>query len=270
MSSARRTTPGDTTIATDISPSAPRIDPVERFVLRLARYEPLETRASEDLRRAVRASLRFPVAEVHRENMQPDLYILLEGWMCHFKLLGNGRRQITSVMVPGDLIDFGFLTGRPAHLQFRTTTPSQIGTIPVSVFANLSENHPGVMRAALRALTTETAIREELVTSLGVRSAEERLSHFLCELQYRLTVVGLVGPSNAFDLPMTQSDLAEVLGLSTVHVNRILQRLRRSGLLTLRGRRVTLLEPERLAAVSGFDPAYLRQEPRKIPGAGNS
>lgn len=225
--------------------------------MRLAAFEPLEASAREVLRRAVRNSLRIPVTEVHRENTPPDLCILLEGWVCHFRLLGNGRRQITSVVVPGDLLDFGFLSGLPAHLQFRSTSPTQFGVIPAAEFATLSEQYPRLMRAALRALTTETSIRAELVTSLGVRSAEERISHLLCELHHRLAVVGLAGEANAFDLPMTQSDLAEVLGLSTVHVNRTLQRLRRTGLITLGGRRVTLLQPERLAAISGFDPAYL-------------
>lgn len=259
---------GDTTIITEILPGARRIDPVERFVLRLSAFEPLEAPVRDALRRAVRNAPRIPVTEVHRENMPPDICILLEGWVCHFKLLGNGRRQITSVVVPGDFVDFGFLTGLPAHLQYRITSPSQFGIIPVGHFVGLSEQYPALMRAALRALTTETSMREELVTSLGVRSAEERISHFLCELHHRLAVVGLAGQANAFDLPMTQSDLAEALGLSTVHVNRTVQRLRRNGLITLGGRRVTLLQPERLAAMSGFDPAYLGDRRRGRAGHG--
>lgn len=257
MRSARHVTPGDTTIITEILTNARRHDPVERFVRRLAAFEPLDASALAAIRGAIRAGPRILVGESRRENLPPDLCILLEGWVCHFKLLGNGRRQITSVLVPGDFFDFGFLTGLPAHLQFRSTVPSQLGIIPIGQFATLSEGHPSLMRAALRALTTETSIREELVTSLGVRSAEERLSHFLCELHHRLAMVGLAGEGNTFDLPMTQSDLAEALGLSTVHVNRIVQRLRRNGLIALGGRRVTLLQPERLAVLSGFDPSYL-------------
>lgn len=257
MSSVRRMTPGGTTIITEIMTSARRIDPVERFVLRLAAFEPLEAPAREALRRAVRSAPRVPASELQRDNSPFDLCILLEGWVCRFKLLDNGRRQITSVVVPGDLVDFGFLTGRPAHLQFRTTTATQFGAISVGDFAALSEQYPSLMRAALRALTTETAIREELIISLGVRSAVERLSHLLCELRHRLDSVGLVDHGHVFDLPMTQSDLAEALGLSTVHVNRTVQRLRRSGMITLGGGRVSLLNHDRLMGISGFDPTYL-------------
>lgn len=266
MSSARRMTPGGTTIISEILTGARRVDPVERFVLRLTAFEPLGASAKDALRRAIRSAPRVPAAEVNRENMPPDLCILLEGWVCHFKLLGNGRRQITSLVVPGDLVDFGFLTGRSAHLQFRSTTTCQFGSISVGQFAALSEEFPALMRAALRALTTETSIREELVTSLGVRSAEERLSHLLCELRHRLDVVGLVDANNGFDLPMTQSDLAEALGLSTVHVNRIVQRLRRSGMITLGGGRVSLLQLGRLSELSGFDPSYLGSSAAQTAG----
>ncbi len=266
MRFARHVTRGDTTIITEILTGARRHDPVERFVRRLAAFEPLDAPALAAIRGAVRAGPRIPVGESRRENLPPEVCILLEGWVCHFKLLGNGRRQITSVVVPGDFVDFGFLSGLPVQLQFRSTIQGRFGTIPVGQFATLSEQHPGLMRAALRALTTETFIREELVMSLGVRSAEERLSHFLCELQHRLAMVGLAGEDNTFDLPMTQSDLAEALGLSTVHVNRTVQRLRRNGLIALGGRRVTLLQPDRLAALSGFDPSYLGDGPPASPG----
>ncbi|WP_160297798.1 Crp/Fnr family transcriptional regulator [Devosia chinhatensis] len=229
---------------------------MDRFILRMSAYEALDSGARDALYRAVKTLAPVPACEMQREH-GAELCILLTGWVCHFKLLGNGRRQITSVILPGDLVDFSFLTSRTSNLQFRTTTTSQFGHIGAAQFAAAAEEFPALMKSALRALAIETAIREERVMSLGVRTAMERLSHFLCEIWRRLDVVGLVNADHSFELPMTQSDIGEALGLSTVHVNRTIQALRRDGAITLRGGRVTLQNPARLISLSGFDPAYL-------------
>lgn len=246
-----------TTIISEAPDAIREIDPVERFINRLAAYEPIEPAAREALRRHVQRVPRIPAGETHQENVAPDLPILLSGWVCHFRLFGNGRRQITSVVVPGDLVDFSFLTGGLATLQFKTTIASQFGRIRMSQFAEIADEFPAIMRAALRASATEAALRQERVVSLGSRTAVERVAHILCELWHRLRLVGLVDSDNAYDLPMTQSDLGEALGLSMVHVNRTVQLLRRDGIITLDRRRVTLHHPDRLIDIAGFDPSYL-------------
>lgn len=250
-------TAGVIAIVIDVPGAAREADPVERFILRLAAYEPIEPAAREALRQAVRRMPRVPAYETQREDAPPELSILLSGWVCHFRSFGNGRRQITSVVVPGDLLDFNFLTRGASHVQFRATTASQFGRISAVQFADLSEQYPSLMRAALRASATEAAIRQERVISLGARSAVERVSHLLCELRHRLDIVGLVAGDNSFSLPMTQADLGEALGLSMVHVNRTLQTLRRDGTITIGRGRVTLHHPDRLMALSGFDATYL-------------
>lgn len=261
---ARRMTSGVPIISADIPALVPASSAIERFILRLAAYEPIEEPAREAIRQGVQAGPRVPAYETHRDNAPPELCILLDGWVCHFRLFGNGRRQITSVVVPGDLVDFGFLTGGASQLYYRATTTSRFGRLPVGQFASMAEEYPSLMRAALRASATESAIREERVMSLGVRSAVERVAHLFCELWHRLDVVGLVAPDNSYDLPMTQTELGETLGLSMVHVNRTLQALRRDGTITLSRGRVTLHQPERLVALSGFDPAYLGPASERI------
>jgi CRP-like cAMP-binding protein len=248
---------GVTPILTDLTVATREVDPVERFIRRLAAYGPVEAGARTALHRAVQRQPNVRPHEAQRENVSPELCVLLSGWVCHFRLFGNGRRQITSLAVPGDLVDYSFLTGETSDICLRVTAPSQFGIISVAHFTAIAEQFPSLMRAALRAAATDAATSKERVLSLGVRTAVERVSHLLCELRHRLNVVGLVAPDNSYDLPMTQSDLGEALGLSMVHVNRTLQALRRDGTITLGRGRVTLHHPERLIALSGFDPAYL-------------
>ena len=102
----------------------------------------------------------------------------------------------------------------------------------------------------------QAALQHERVVSLGRRAAIERMAHLLCELHARLRMVGLAD-EKSFPLPLTQADLGEALGLSSVHVNRTLQELRGAGLIALRDRRLTILDDRGLRAVALFDPTYL-------------
>jgi CRP-like cAMP-binding protein len=236
-------------------------DPVERFVHRLAMFEPLEPEARDALRRALtRGPLTGAMQELNGEALQ-DVTILLSGWLCHFRLLDNGRRQITSILVPGDIIDYGFLTSNSTELQCVATTPSQLGRIRSRQFAELGVQFPSIMRATLKAAATEAAIGREQIISLGVRSATERLSHLLCELWYRLSAVGLINAENSYDLPMTQAELGAVLGLSTVHVNRTIQVLRKTGAISMQSGKVWISDLKKLTSLAGFDPSYLSATP---------
>ena len=136
--------------------------------------------------------------------------------------------------------------------------PSQIGRISTQTFSELAETYPRIMRATLRAAATEAAMAHERVISLGLRTAVERVAHLLCEIWYRLDVVGLVGPGNSYDFPITQAELGETLGLSTVHVNRTLQVLRRDEIITMRNGKVTISDLVRLHEQAGFDASYLQ------------
>lgn len=232
-------------------------DPVERFLNRLSTLETLEADARDALWRAVsRGSLLTPLQQLHPEPSQ-DVSFLLSGWMCHFRLLDNGRRQVTSVVLPGDFVDFGFLAGASAPLQCVTMAPSQVGRIRARQFMDMAETYPSIMCAVLRAAAADAAISHERIISLGVRTATERLSHFLCELWYRLAAVGLVSAEGSYELPMTQSELGAVLGLSTVHINRTVQVLRKSGAVRLQGGKVWIGDLDHLATLAGFDPAFL-------------
>jgi CRP-like cAMP-binding protein len=227
-------------------------------ILRLSRFEPLSSEIKDALRRGVKRSpLYSPYANLLRDGAR-DVTMLLTGMACRFKLMGNGKRQITGILVPGDICDFGFLTSSPPPGPLMTTTYSQVGRIPGPAFMSLFESDPSLMLATLSAAATEAALSQERVISLGSRIAVERVSHLLCEIRSRLDAVGLVGPGNSFELPLTQAEIGEALGLSTVHVNRTLQVLRRDKIITMRSGKVTIEDLPRLTERAGFDDSYLR------------
>lgn len=193
-------------------------------------------------------------------NRETSIKVLISGFACRYKFLPAGRRQITAFVLPGDLCDFGFVSSSPASQGVMALSPSIVGAVDVDRFASIVEEYPDLMAAVLRCAAIEQNATQELLLSLGGRNALQRVGHLLCELHFRMQSAGLLRDGQAFDLPVTQSELGEALGLSTVHVNRTVQTLRKLGLATWRDRVVSLPNPPGLAALSGFDPAYLKSE----------
>lgn len=193
------------------------------------------------------------------DHQQPtEALVLLDGLACHYKLLDNARRQMTGIVVPGDFCDYGFLSSSPVSQCVLSLGPSVIGKISLARLSELGSRSPNIVVAAMRAASIEQASCRELTVSLGARDAVSRLAFFLCEMHHRLELVGHVGPSGRFALSMTQSEIGEALGLSTVHVNRTVQHLRRGKLITLSQGSVTIPDIAALAAVASFDASYLK------------
>jgi CRP-like cAMP-binding protein len=189
------------------------------------------------------------------------LVLILEGWACRYKQLENGRRQIISVFIPGDLCEpFGVL---PQFMEssIATLTPAVVARVPLDEIRKATQVSLRIEEALWWDLLTATALDRERVVSLGRRSASERLGHFFCELYFRLGAAGLV-EQREYEMPITQADLADLLGLSVVHLNRSLQELRGAGLISLRGRRLRILNLERLKSACFFDEAYLHHDAR--------
>ncbi len=184
------------------------------------------------------------------------LVLVLEGWVCNYRQLENGKRQIVSLFVPGDLCQpFGILPRFLDH-SLGAITPVTLAQVPLHAIQAAAQASPRIAEALWWDLLVAAAIDRERVVSLGRRTAAERLGHLLCELHVRLTMVGLADETG-YDLPVTQGDLADLLGLSTVHVNRSLQDLRGAGLITLKGRRLAFRNLQGLRAVSFFDTTHL-------------
>ncbi|WP_375450711.1 Crp/Fnr family transcriptional regulator [uncultured Devosia sp.] len=188
--------------------------------------------------------------------------VLVRGLACRYRVTETARRQMTGFVVPGDICDLGFLSSRAATQGLLALGPVVVGSIDLAQLSAASEKHPNLMIAMMRAAALEQASAQELVVSLGVRDAVGRLAHLLCEMHYRLNVVGLVRPGNQFDLAMTQGEIGEALGLSTVHVNRTVQTLRRQNLIAMWQGVISIPDVERLAAVADFNAQYLAGGPK--------
>jgi CRP-like cAMP-binding protein len=182
--------------------------------------------------------------------------LLLDGFMCRYKDLRDGQRQITELHVPGDFADLHSFTLKRLDHEIMTLTPCRVGIVPHENLRHITEQHPHLTRLYWFATNLDAAIHREWELSLGRRSALGKLASLFCELQIRLQIVGLA-TDTAYELPLTQTDLAECLGLTNVHVNRTLRQLREQGLIELQGRQITILDRPGLERVGDFDPGYL-------------
>jgi CRP-like cAMP-binding protein len=161
-----------------------------------------------------------------------------------------------SFQIPGDICDLqGFFLGEMDYA-IGTLTAGRVAIIPHEVLLDLTETYPCIARALTQSTLVDASIFRAWMVGLGRRSAYARVAHLLCEMGQRLQVVGLA-QDGSYDLPVTQTELADALGLTTVHVNRTLQQLRHEGLIILRGGTLTLRDPEGLTQAGEFDPAYL-------------
>lgn len=179
---------------------------------------------------------------------------IMSGWACRYKTLASGKRQIVALLLPGDLTEpFGAL---PDYVDYSLVALTSVMVAPIAPahLRHLAKNNAHLESALWRDLLMTQAANYERMLSLGRRTASERLGHLFCELYYRLKRVNLVA-DGAYDLPMVQSDMADLLGLSTVHVNRSLQELRASRMISLIGRRLKILDLEALEDASFFVPS---------------
>ena len=218
---------------------------------------------SDDDRAAV-AGLPLEIREfaedrdIVREGDRPThCCLMLDGFACRYKVLQDGQRQILSFHNAGDVPDLQSLHLKVMDHSLGALTPSRVGLIPHGALHALTRTHPDVGAAMWKDTLIDAAIFREWLTGVGRRSAYARIAHLLCEMFTRLRAVGLSDDGRGFDLPVTQAELADSLGLSTVHVNRTLQELRRDGLIVSRGKYWGIENWPGLKAAGDFDPTYL-------------
>lgn len=197
--------------------------------------------------------LRIPSGAeiVHEGQTGHVVHILQEGWACSFKLLPNGGRQIITFPLPGDCVGLRSVLLRTSDHSFSALTDVVVSRVEASRFLQVLNKYPRLGAALLWAASRDEAMVVEHLVSIGRRSAVERTAHFFLELAERLKMVGLAD-DEGFSCPLNQYVLADALGLSAIHVNRVLKRLRERGLLTVRGRAVRIGDLERLKALAGF------------------
>lgn len=183
-------------------------------------------------------------------------HLILDGWACRYKQFPDGRRAIVSLLLPGDLCDPSPARWPLLDHAIGAITPVTVARIAPDQIGEAIRTRPAVEECLWREMRDTTALQREWIASVGRRSAIERLAHLFCELYLRLARVGLA-EGNTIPMPITQPDLADALGQTSVHINRTLKALRTGGLIALRGRRLTIHDLDGLMERGLFDPAYL-------------
>lgn len=201
--------------------------------------------------------------DIISEGERPEnVHLVMEGFACRYKTLADGRRQIMAFLVPGDFCDLHVaILGEMDH-SIGTGWGCTVVEIPRATIDDLTAHHPRITRALWWATLVDEATLREWLVSMGQRDADRQTAHLVCELLMRLQSVGLAG-QDSFEFPITQEDLADTLGVTGVHVNRVLQELRAKGLLEWRSKRLRIPDVERLKVFAGFDPKYLHLKRRK-------
>jgi CRP-like cAMP-binding protein len=195
--------------------------------------------------------------DIVREGDRPSRScLILSGFACTYKITAQGKRQIVSFNITGDIPDLQSLHLKVLDNSVSTISPCRVGFIPHDALHEICTRYPRIAAAFWRETLIDAAIFREWVTNVGQRDGPNRMAHVLCEMLVRLKAVGLV-EDHVCDLPITQSEFADALGFSTVHVNRVLQQLRAEGLIVTQGTRLTIPDWDRLTEVGEFDPTYL-------------
>lgn len=189
--------------------------------------------------------------------------LVVQGFTCRYRLLSDGERQLTAIHLPGDFVDLhSFLLKEMDH-SLGALTAATIITFPHERLVRVTERYPHLTRLLWLLTLLDGAIHREWLVGMGRLSATQRTAHLLCETYTRLRALGLAS-NNRFNLPITQAHLAQAVGISTVHVNRVLQELRQRELIAWDGGEVEIRDWNTLAALAEFDELYLHlvQEPR--------
>ncbi|PTE16148.1 Crp/Fnr family transcriptional regulator [Pseudogemmobacter blasticus] len=232
--------------------------PFARKLSAFVRLAPGDLSVMSDLYRRRR---RFAVGVdmIHQGQTDHAAYVLASGWACSYKILPSGNRQIVDIQIPGDFLGLRSVLFRTSDHNVEPITVVHASEVTQRDLLSAFSETPRLATAVLWAASRDEAMVVEHLVDLGRRNATERMAHFLLELGARLRLVGLADKAG-FACPLSQYLLADTLGLSAVHVNRVLRELREEGLVTFQKGHVTFDDYEALVEFAGFDRAYLDHE----------
>lgn len=185
--------------------------------------------------------------------------LVLSGIACHYKMMSDGRRAITSFLLPGDFTNHQMPERQRLDFSVGALTPCKLVDVPLAAWRRPGSGKVALPDALFLCMMTDISIQRAWLANIGQRPADRRMAHLLCELHHRLSLVGLVD-GHSFRLPLIQQDLADALGLSVVHVNRVLQYIRGLGLIRTQDRNILIDDLDKLEEFAEFDPTYLHLE----------
>lgn len=204
-------------------------------------------------------------AYVVREGQEVrDCAVILRGFAFRQRLLRDGSRQIISIHIPTEFVDLQNMLLPKADHNVQSLNRSELAIIPRPALLGLVENYPTVAAAMWIDTLVDSAVFREWVVNVGRRDSRARIAHLLCELASRFRSAGL-GSGDHYEFPLTQEQLADATGLTSVHTNRTLQALRRDGLIQLTSGSLTILDWAGLCEAGDFDELYLHQPAGLMP-----
>ena len=187
-----------------------------------------------------------------------SLFLIIKGWAYRFMVTTNRSIQIPNLLVSGDIANLNSLMPARNNFGIRTLSETTFVTLELNTVSALAAQHFGIARTLARLAFIENSVLGKWALCVGHRPARERLAHLLCELSARLDAED--GNTSSFAFPLTQEQIANVLGLTSIHVNRILRWLCKEGLVAIENRMIALSDVARLRQIGEFDPSYLHLE----------
>jgi CRP-like cAMP-binding protein len=242
---------------------------IERLLTYLTKFAPLEPRDTLTLATAEIATRSLRAREdILRAGDHPhEMYCLLSGVAYRHSLLLNGRREITALLLPGDIIGLESLMPWACVDTVTALMPMQCAQIPARVAAAWIEHRSPISVALWRIRELQASIYREWIINIGTRPAIKRIAHFFCETLTRSRALGICNGIQC-SVPLTQIELADITAVTPVHVNRILMQLRRDNLAHFKHGYLEVPSFSALRTLTGFDPAYL--EPLRAPPEGTT
>jgi CRP-like cAMP-binding protein len=235
---------------------------LQALIRRLSTVSGLEA-ADEQAIRALPIMVRTtePNHPIVRDGERPsECCLIVEGFCFRAKTTASGQRQILSIHIAGDIPDLQSLHLHVLDHDLVTLTSCTLGFISHASLRTLTRTRPRVAELLWRDTLVDAAIFREWIVNVGQRPAPNRLAHLLVELRERLAVIGRVD-GNVFEMPLTQEQLADAMGITPVHVNRVLKMLREENAVEFGRGRVTVLDERKLQALADFDARYLHLKP---------
>lgn len=234
------------------------------LVGKLSGFARLTPQSVAALKQATATHKAFPAGhDLIREGDTPGpVFVVLEGWVCRYKMLPGGGRQILAFLIPGDCCDLhvGMLAEMDHGIQ--TLTEASVSTIAGPAMEEILDAHPDIARAMYIGQLVDEGILRSWMVSMGRRSSIERVAHLMCELYLRLVKVEQVGKT-AVTVPLSQVVLADALGMTPVHINRVLRELREAGAMQLQRRQLIIKDAKKLVHIAGFDEGYMHRRLRQ-------
>ena len=200
---------------------------------------------------------------IHERQPDQRAYILQRGWAACYKLLPDGGRQVIDVRIPGDFMGFRSVLLRTSDHSSVAVTDVVVAEVDGAQMLETFQALPRLAVAMLWAASRDEAMVVEHLVGIGRRSALARTAHFLVELGLRLDLIGLRSRTG-FACPLNQYVLSDLLGLTAIHVNRVLRQLRELGLLTFRNGEVTVHDLPGLQQLAEHDSGYLDQTGKSV------